>query len=240
MRLSVTSAVRILIVEENPLFASDLQKQLQTEGYCIALAHTGGDGLLLAEQEAYDLVLLNIRLPDIHGLALLQQLRRRSQVPVLLLSDVCEEHNRIAGFSLGADDYLPRPFSFNELSVRVSAILRRVAYERRGRASDQQKETLHFDNHHDDLVWNGKRAGLTASEYRVLQLLRQHLPRVLSKPFLYQQALCRRYSRHDRSLDMHVSHIRRKLKAMNCHALRLETVWGQGYRLASIQACDPD
>lgn len=227
---TVITAARILAVEEDPLLASELQAHLQQNGHCVTLCG-GADGLLLAERSNFDLILLTILGAD--GLGVLQQLRRRSRVPVLLMSTLDDEQNRIAGFNLGADDYLPKPFSIAELGVRVTAILRRVAYERQELPPDETDTELHFDEADSDVSLAGKRAGLTASEYRILDLLRQHMNEVLSKPLLYQQALRRGYARHDRSLDMHVSHVRRKLDAIGYRSARLETVWGQGYRLVS-------
>lgn len=221
-------AARILVVEEDSLLAGQLQRHLQESGHCVTLSD-GDNGLLLAERGNFDLILLPVLGSE--GLGVLQQLRRRSHVPVLLMSALDDEQNRIAGFSLGADDYLPKPFSIVELGVRVSAILRRVAYERQ-RPPSWEPDELYFDETNSDVSLAGSRAGLTASEYRVLELLWQHLNEVLSKTFLYQQALRRGYARHDRSLDMHISHIRRKLQTIGYRAARLETVWGQGYMLA--------
>lgn len=224
-------AARILAVEGDSLLARELQTHLQRRGHCVTLS-VGNNGLLLAEHGNFDLILLAILGTD--GLGMLEQLRRRSHVPVLLMSALGDEQHRIAGFSLGADDYLPKPFSITELCVRVTAILRRVAYERKTSLPSESGELV-FDETNTDVSLADSPAGLTASEYRVLELLWQHLNEVLSKPFLYQQALRRGYARHDRSLDMHISHIRRKLQVIGYRAARLETVWGQGYMLVGLQ-----
>lgn len=227
---------RILAVEDDLLLAGHVQSYLQKAGHSVTLSHDGNEGVLLAEQEEFDLILMDILVPGISGLEVLQQLRRHSRVPVLLMSALGEEQNRIAGFSQGADDYLPKPFSVAELSVRVEAILRRVAYERDGQPPHVPAGELEFDELNCDVRLAGVPAGLTGSEYRVLELLWQHADEVLSKLFLYQQALRRGYAQHDRSLDMHVSHIRRKLQAIDYSAARLETVWGQGYMLVRADA----
>ncbi|WP_193075956.1 response regulator transcription factor [Pseudomonas sp. FME51] len=230
---NLPTAARILAVEEDSLLASQLQIHLQRNGHSVTLCE-GGNALLLAERGNFDLILLAILGPD--GLGVLEQLRRRSQVPVMLMSALGDEQNRIAGFNMGADDYLSKPFSIVELGVRVAAILRRVAYERQESVPQPGADELSFDEVHGDVMLTGNRAGLTASEYRVLQLLHQHMDQVLSKPLLYQQALRRGYARHDRSLDMHISHLRRKLQVIGYRAARLETVWGQGYMLACSDA----
>lgn len=228
---AVTTA-RILAVEDDLLLAGHVQSYLHKAGHAVTLCHDGSEGLALAERGTYDLVLMDILVPGLSGLDVLQQLRRRSPVPVLLMSALGGEQNRIAGFSQGADDYLPKPFSLAELGVRIEAILRRVAYERQLQREPAQAGELELDETRAEASLAGRPAGLTSSEYRVLELLWQHTGEVLSKPFLYQQALRRGYAQHDRSLDMHVSHLRRKLQAIGFNSTRLETVWGQGYMLA--------
>ena len=225
---------RILAVEDDPVLASLVQTHLQSTGYRVTLSHDGREGLQLAESENFDLILLDVLLPGTNGLDTLQLLRRQSSVPVLLMSAFGSEQSRIAGFSSGADDYLPKPFSLAELSVRIEAILRRVAYERAEPAPPQYHGDLHFNEANNEVVFKDNRAGLTASEYRVLELLWRNMNDVLSKPYLYQQALRRGYASHDRSLDMHVSNIRRKLLGIGYQAARLDTVWGKGYMLARV------
>lgn len=228
------SPCRILAVEDDPLLAGHLYAHLQNSGYEVTLSHDGSEGLRLAESQDFDLILMDILLPGTNGLEALQQLRRRRRVPVLLMSALGDEQNRIAGFSQGADDYLPKPFSLGELSVRVEAILRRVAYERGEQQVHDGGSALHFDEGRNDVFHDGQWAGLTLSEYRVLELLWRHRDEALSKPFLYQQALRRAYAQHDRALDMHVSHIRRKLQAVGYSAARVDTVWGKGYVMVQL------
>jgi len=231
MMTSSPASARILAVEDDPLLAGHLQSHLQGCGFDVTLSHDGSEGLQLAESEDFDLILMDIMLPGTNGLEALQRLRRQRSVPVLLMSALGDEQNRIAGFSQGADDYLPKPFSLGELSVRVEAILRRVAYERREPQPSTAGSDLQFDEGRSDVAFCGHWLGLTPSEYRVLELLWRHPDEALSKPFLYQQALRRAYAQHDRSLDMHVSHIRRKLQVVGYEAARVDTVWGKGYVL---------
>lgn len=222
-------ATRLLAVEDDPVFASHLIDHLQATGYSVSHCEDGEDGLRRAQAEDFDLILMDIMLPGTSGLEILQQLRRCRGVPVILMSALGNEQDRITGFSQGADDYLPKPFSLRELSVRIEAVLRRVAFERSGELSSLDNGPLCFDEVRRDVGRDGRWAGLTPSEYRVLVVLWQHAGSTLSKAFLYQQALHRGYSSHDRSLDMHVSHVRRKLKALGCSTVQLETVWGAGY-----------
>jgi two-component system, OmpR family, response regulator PfeR len=222
-------SARILVVEDDPLLASHVQQQLCAVGYQVFLCQDGNEGLQQASTGDFDLVLLDILLPGITGLQALQRLRERRGVPVILMSALGGEQDRIAGFSQGADDYLPKPFSMDEVKVRVAAVLRRVAYERREWQQVGLDPQLQFDEARMDVSLQGQRAELTQTEFRLLELFLRHPQGLMSKAFLYQQVLRRAYSRHDRSLDMHVSHLRRKLQALGYSAGRLETVWGKGY-----------
>ncbi|CAN7184772.1 response regulator transcription factor [Pseudomonas sp. LjRoot71] len=222
-------AARILLVEDDPLLACHMQVNLQARGYNVSLSQDGREGLRLASSGAFDLVLLDILLPGISGLQALQHLRERLGVPVILISALGGEQDRIAGFSQGADDYLAKPFSMDELHVRIAAVLRRVAYERREPVQASLDPQLQFDEARMDVSRQGQWAELTHTEFRLLELFVRHPEGLMSKAFLYQQVLRRAYSRHDRSLDMHISHVRRKLQAVGYTAGRLETVWGKGY-----------
>jgi two-component system response regulator PfeR len=166
----------------------------------------------------------------------LTQLRQSHSTPVVLMSALGAEADRISGFRLGADDYLPKPFSMAELRVRIEAILRRVALDRRPMPlplpSDAQ--SLRFDDELCDVYFAEQWAGLTRSEYRLLETLHRSSEEVLSKAFLYQHVLQRGYAPHDRSLDMHVSQIRRKLKAVGYAEREVRTVWGKGYVLSAV------
>lgn len=228
------SGLRILIVEDDPLLGAHLDDQLQARGYQPRLCATPQAARQWLAAEPVELVLLDILLPGGNGLDLLRDLRQQSGVPVILISALGSETDRILGFRSGADDYLPKPFSLDELQVRIEALRRRIAFER---AAGEVPEplaaevplafvALQQDVRHRD-AW----LGLTASEYRVLQLLWRQAGSVLSKPLIYHQALQRAWSRHDRSLDMHVSHLRRKLQQAGCAAVEIRTVWGQGYVL---------
>ncbi|WP_296255422.1 MULTISPECIES: response regulator transcription factor [unclassified Pseudomonas] len=220
--------------------------QLDRCGFHVTWCQNGAEGLARAQQQSFDVVLMDILLPGMNGLDVLTHLRRRHSIPVILMSALGAEADRITGFRNGADDYLPKPFSVDELRVRIEAILRRVELERRFNGSaqvpiarntdDPGADKLTFDEVLCDVSFAGGAAQLTRSEYRLLETLWRNLEDVLSKPFLYQHVLQRGYSRHDRSLDMHVSQIRRKLKAIGYEAHELRTVWGKGYALTAAQA----
>jgi len=224
----------ILAIEDDPVLGAYLHEQLERSGFLVTWCRNGRDGLDQARQQHFDVVLMDILLPGMTGLDALVQLRERSGTPVIMMSALGAEADRITGFQRGADDYLPKPFSMTELRVRIEAILRRVDLERRySPVAKAPAGELRFDDEVSDVCHEGQWAGLTPSEYRVLDILQRSPDEVLSKPFLYQHVLQRGYSRHDRSLDMHVSQIRRKLKAIGYQERQVRTVWGQGYILSA-------
>lgn len=224
---------QILTIEDDPILGPHLKTSLEARGFEVTLVNEGTSGLALACDMDYDLILLDVLLPELNGLELLARLRGCRNTPVLMISALGSEADRIHGFDSGADDYLPKPFSIEELQVRIAAILRRVAYERTP-ANQPHDEALHFDEQRSDLRHEGCWLGLTSTEYRLLSVLHESIGEVLSKAFLYQQVLRRGFSQHDRSLDMHISNIRRKLSREGVSLLRLESVWGKGYVLERL------
>jgi two-component system response regulator PfeR len=229
----------ILAIEDDPVLGAYVHDQLGRCGFQVTWCQNGREGLALAQAGQFDVVLMDILLPGMNGLDVLQHLRERTAVPVIMMSALGAEADRISGFRRGADDYLPKPFSVDELRVRVEAILRRVALERQRAAGSgvpvgqAEQGGLVFDELASDVRHAGQPAGLTPSEFRLLETLDRHAEEALSKAFLYQHVLQRGYSQHDRSLDMHVSQIRRKLKAIGYQARQVRTVWGKGYVLST-------
>lgn len=224
---------QVLAVEDDPVLGAYVHEQLGRCGFAVTWCRNGPDALELALQSPYDAVLMDILLPGMSGLEVLARLRQRSSTPVILMSALGSEQDRIQGFRRGADDYLPKPFSVDELHVRLEAILRRVALERgHARRLPAEPNDLQFDDVASDVSFEGNTAGLTPSEFRLLETLYRSPEEVLTKAFLYQHVLQRGYSQHDRSLDMHVSQIRRKLKAVGYQQRQVRTVWGRGYMLA--------
>jgi two-component system response regulator PfeR len=230
----------ILAIEDDPVLGAYVHQQLGRCGFQVTWCQNGSDGLALARGEEFDVVLMDILLPGMNGLDVLQHLREHSATPVILMSALGAEADRITGFRRGADDYLPKPFSVDELQVRVEAIMRRVALERRRTQPPVRVEAaadeLCFHDQHSDISFSGRAGGFTRSEFRLLDTLNRHADEVLSKAFLYQHVLQRGYVQHDRSLDMHISQIRRKLKAVGYLAREVRTVWGKGYVFSASEA----
>lgn len=241
MSPEIISRPSVLAIEDDPVLGAYVYEQLGRCGFEVTWCQNGSEGLAQALQKPFDVVLMDILLPGMSGLEVLVNLRRSQAIPVMLMSALGAEADRICGFRNGADDYLPKPFSMVELRVRIEAILRRVALERRHTQapvglSRQSPDDLAFDEVAFDVSLGERRAELTRSEYRLLETLWRNPDEVLSKPFLYQHVLQRGYAQHDRSLDMHVSQIRRKLTAIGYTERQVRTVWGKGYVLSAADA----
>lgn len=224
----------LLLAEDDPRLRQDLECHFLSRHFQVHACANGTQALAAIEAARFDLVLLDIMLPGIDGLSLLDQLRRQQAVPVMLMSALGAEQDRISGFTRGADDYLPKPFSLAELDARVDALLRRVAFDR-GTVLHSGAGTLLLDQARQDVVHHGKTAGLTASEFRLLATLSAHPGEALSKAFLYQTVLHRAYTRLDRGLDVHVCNLRRKLADIDAQHLQIQAVRGQGYILVDTE-----
>ena len=226
---------RILSIEDDLVLGAYVHEQLGRSGFQVTWCQNGQEGLAMSRENTFDVVLMDILLPGLNGLSVLTELRQSHSTPVLLMSALGAEADRISGFRLGADDYLPKPFSMAELHVRIEAILRRVALDRRPSVEPPVPavDSLRFDEERFEVFYGEQAAGLTRSEYRLLDTLNRNGDEVLSKAFLYQHVLQRGYAAHDRSLDMHISQIRRKLKAIGYTEREVRTVWGKGYVLGA-------
>lgn len=222
---------RLLLAEDDPNLRQDLQQHFQDRGFDVRACENGNQAQVSLEEGTFDLILLDIMLPGIDGLTLLDRLRRDQAVPVMLMSALGAEQDRISGFTRGADDYLPKPFSLAELDARVDALLRRVALDRRRDEERTESGSLTFDHERQDVLHQGYKAGLTGSEFRLLTTLRAHPGEALSKAFLYQTVLHRAYTRLDRGLDVHVCNLRRKLAAIGASHVQIQSVRSQGYIL---------
>lgn len=219
---------RVLLVEDDDELRQLLARYLTNQGFSVREAATGNDGLSLARGQNCDIVVLDIMLPDISGLDVLRALRAETHLPVVLLTARGDETDRIVGFEVGADDYIPKPCNPRELVARLQALLRRIAWDQAvdldasRTYGDLRVEPAHRRIYQDDTALE-----LTATEYEVLQVLLAHAGSVVRKTDLMQWALGRRLEAHDRTLDMHISNLRKKLG--NDDPPRIETVRGLGY-----------
>lgn len=219
---------RVLLIEDDDELRQLLARYLDSQGFTVREAATGSAGLQLATEDYCDLVVLDIMLPDLNGLEVLRQLRTRTYLPVVLLTARGDETDRIVGFEVGADDYIPKPCNPRELVARLQALLRRISWDQRADSQgSRQYGDLRVEPDQRRIFLADTPLDLTATEYEILQVLLAHAGSVVRKTDLMQWALGRRLAAHDRTLDMHISNLRRKLGAEG--EPRIETVRGLGY-----------
>ena len=223
---------RILIIEDDVTLSNQVSRLLTEKGFHTSQCFDGEKGLLTALRERFDLILLDILLPSLNGLSLLNQLRQIKQTPVMMITASGAEQERIEGYRKGADDYLPKPFNFTEMMLRIEALLRR---SKASLSPPQSNAVLHVDQLllnrvQQRVTFNEQQVELTPIQFKLLWVLVENQQEVLSKAFLYQSVLDRPFSRYDRSLDMHLSRVRKKLVDAGMLADRLATVHGKGYR----------
>jgi heavy metal response regulator len=229
MKEIVYSPMRILIVEDERKVALFLKKGFQAESYSVDIAADGAQGLQLALGNAYDAIILDVMLPKMNGLDVLRELRaNRDTTPVLVLSVKADVEHRIEGLNLGADDYLPKPFSFSEVLARVRAILRRAS-------TDAQGTTLSIADLHMDLLGRTvERSGhpivLTNKEFEVLEYLLRNKGRVLSRIILTEHIWDMHFDSETNIVDVVINRLRRKLDDEFSPKL-IHTVRGVGYVL---------
>jgi two-component system response regulator CpxR len=218
--------VRVLLIDDDAELCSLLSQFLKREGFSVDCEHQGAQGLERAADGNMDLVVLDVMLPGIDGFEILRRLRERSSVPVIMLTARAEDADRIEGLELGADDYLPKPFNPRELAARIRAILRR--YEARPvTAGRVEVAGVTLDPASREVWTNGKRVELTTFEFDILELLMRSAGRVLSRDALMESLYRRKATPFDRSLDMHISHLRKKLERGED---LIKTIRGVGYQ----------
>lgn len=219
----------LLVIEDDAQMRQQLQLLLQNHGYQPDFAADGESGASMALAGSYDLILLDIRLPGIDGFNVLQLLRQRANTPVIIVSACGAEADRIQGFTHGADDYLAKPYSFAELLLRIEAVLRRS--QPQAAVWQLQYQELTLDRRSQSASCYEQLLMLTPVEFRLLWALAQQPQQILSKRVLYPLVLDRNFTEHDRSLDMHLSRLRKKLSSCGFNTGRLVTLHGKGFRL---------
>lgn len=228
------SKTRILIVEDDATLSEQITQLLQSRGFETRHERDGHAGLEAVLEENFDLILLDIRLPSLNGLSLLNQLRQVKQTPVMMITASGAEQERIEGYRKGADDYLPKPFNFTEMMLRIDALLRRsqASHSQTMLKSEISIDDLHLNRVQQATAYRNTTLEFTPIQFKLLWMLVENHGETLSKAFLYQSVLNKPFSRYDRSLDMHLSRVRKKLVETGMPPERLSTVHGQGYRFS--------
>lgn len=210
-----------------------LQQYLEAEDFQVGMSHDGEDALDQARTGTYDLMVLDVMMPKLNGFDVLRELRKDSMMPVLMLTARGEDVDSIIGLELGADDYLPKPCNPRVLVARIRAILRRTQSHNGEEAEPPEtliQGDLEMQTGSRRVTLNGKAITMTSTEYNVLEVLLRQAGHAVSKEELSARALGRELTRYDRSIDMHVSSLRKKLGLPANGEERIKTVRGIGYQ----------
>ena len=226
-KASGVKTIPVLLVDDDVELCSSLKRLLSMDGFSVKAVYDGDSGVRHALKGQYELVILDVMLPGGDGRKVLRRIRLSSQVPVIMLTARGDEADRIAGLERGADDYLPKPFNPRELVARMRAVLRRKS----GSAPQEifKIGDLQIDCAHRRVDLNGKAVALTGAEFDVLLLLVRSAGKVLSREEIAEAALGRPIGFLDRSIDNHISNLRRKLGTHVGEVERIQNVRGAGY-----------
>lgn len=224
----------ILLIDDDTELTSLLKEVLSFEGFDVSEANNGEEGLALLT-DGIDLILLDVMMPKLNGMETLKRLRENWQTPVLMLTAKGEEIDRVIGLELGADDYLPKPFSDRELLARIRAILRRTQTSSSNKASKSsdciEYQDIQVYPGKQEAFCQGRQLDLTTTEFALLTHFVQNPGETLTKEALSLDVLGKRLAAFDRAIDMHVSNLRKKLPERADGKSRIKTLRGRGYLL---------
>lgn len=224
---------KILVVDDDKNICELLRLYLEKEGYSVILAHDGEEALLKFETLHPELILLDIMLPGLDGWQVCREIRKKSQVPIIMLTAKGETFDKVLGLELGADDYVVKPFGVRELVARVKALLRRSGSHKQEEQPTQLSAagiTLDLTTYH--AMAGGERLQLTLKEFELLRTLIQNKGRILNRDQLLNKVWGYEYFGETRTVDVHIRHLRQKLGALGQH---IETVRGLGYMFNELE-----
>lgn len=224
---------KLLLIDDDKELSQLLSEYLTTEGFEVTAAYDGETALAIATQGQFAAIVLDVMLPIHNGFEVLKTLRKSHQTPVLMLTAKGDTVDRVIGLEIGADDYLPKPCDPRELVARIRAILRRASNTEPAPTKLEKISSgpliLHLGSR--NVTWDGIDIVLTGTEFSVLEILVRQAGQVISKDDMTEQALNRKLTPYDRSIDVHVSNIRKKLTAAGANKELIINVRGAGYML---------
>ncbi|MDD4570503.1 MAG: response regulator transcription factor [Tepidanaerobacteraceae bacterium] len=232
---------RILVVDDEEKIVNLVKNYLEKEGFEVFTADSGNEALKLFESEKPDLVVLDLMMPDMSGYDVCRRICSVSKTPVIMLTAKTDEVDKLLGLELGADDYITKPFSLRELTARIRVVLRRL--DRQGTdsstADNFKEDVLVFEDIKLDLrkktvTVNDNLLALTPTEYKILVLLMSSPGVVYSRLQILEDVLGDYYEGYDRSLDTHISNLRKKLGDNPASPYYIKTVYGMGYKMGGI------
>lgn len=224
--------IRVLVIDDDQELCSIIERYLKNADYEAQFAHTGASGLKKALAGDYQLIVLDIMLPQIDGMSILTELRKQSVVPVLMLTAKNEESDKLRGLQLGADDYLTKPFSMAELMARVDSLVRRYTKFNQTVGAEKVLKLTHvsLDWQTRMVLLNGKPLELTSKEFELLYFLAAHKGQIFTKRQIYQQVWGEEYAFYDNNIMSFISKLRKKIEPDAARPFFIQTVRGVGYR----------
>ena len=225
---------RILVVDDEQAIVDAVSYALRAAGFAVETFLEGESALEAARSTRYDVLILDVRLPGLSGIEICRRLRAERDVPILMLTAMDAEVDRVLGLEAGADDYVTKPFSVAELVSRVRAILRRRELDRASRFGVRRVGELELDVARHDVRIGGSTVRLTPSEFRLLALLAEQPERVYTRREIMEHLWDSTYVGDQRACDIHVSNLRRKIEETPGKPARLVTVRGVGYKLVAV------
>ncbi len=223
---------QILIIDDDQLLSEMLSEYLGEEGFETHCVYDGLEGLNQANSGDYDLVVLDVMLPTLNGFEILKRLRKNSSIPVLMLTARGDDVDRIVGLEIGADDYLPKPFNTRELVARMRSILRRIDNKPLSKEAAWTLGALKIDIQNWRASYKNQEFELTSAEFRIIDKLFKQNGNPVSREALTEYALGRAMNDFERSIDTHVSNLRKKISDLGITELQVKSVRGVGYALA--------
>lgn len=221
---------KILIVDDEDKIRDLINKYLVNEGFEVIEAADGHQALELVAAEKPDLIVLDWLLPGISGLEVCRQVRQKSNIPVIMLTAKTEEIDKLLGLELGADDYITKPFSLRELTARIRVVLRRVDPGGETKTNSIKVDGLEINLDRHEVWSNGKNISLTPTEFKMLNVLFSNPGRVYSRLQLLDAVFGYAYEGYERSIDTHISNLRKKIETDPANPRYILTVYGMGYR----------
>ena len=221
--------MKILVVDDEKTLVKGMKFNLENEGYQVECAYDGLTAVELARNERYDLLILDVMMPELDGLETCMRIREFSNIPIIMLTAKSEDADKLMGFECGADDYLTKPFNILELKARVRALLRRAAGVQRSQGAILSAGGLSLNTEERVAVRDGQVVDLTAKEYDLIELLMRNPRRVYSRENLMNVVWGYSYSGDYRTVDVHIRRLREKLENNPAEPDHIMTKWGVGY-----------
>ena len=223
--------MRVLVVDDEKLLVKGIKFNLENDGYQVDTAYDGAQALSMVREQKYDIIILDLMLPEVNGLEVCRKIRENSNVPVIMLTAKSEGVDKLIGFEYGADDYVTKPFDILELKARIRALLRRAGSQPAADLQDDQIKVgdLLIDTAQRSVFKNGRATDLTAKEFDLLVMLARNPGRVFSREGLLSVVWGEDYPGDIRTVDVHVRRLREKLETDDANPEYILTKWGVGY-----------